>query len=343
MRPCHVWSSNLLYILVKRMVMDELTEDEQQIAARTSYAYWAWEQLHNDDDYDKDRSKCIRMAMREARRHYVGEHGDYETALKRFKTTLKWRKERQVDLIRLCFAGSSANFSSTTNSSSMQTVAVELSEANAKVCFDFEQLIEADFRAQTMAVRGHDRENRPIIVKLCRRQPWNAVSEESFALAQLFVAERAVAASEFLSKGTAEKLSAIFDFGEYNSANSPPVMYLVNTIKMLQANYPERIGKALILDAPFWMRAVHQIIFPFLAKKTRDCISLLGGEASVSLSNLLPGSTSLADLREETVQTVVKPEQAMPFMLKNAKLTTQIDVDQQLRRVPFHELYDFIV
>jgi hypothetical protein len=94
------------------MVVEELTEEEQEVAARTSYAYWAWQQLRTplaqdcpaaaDDaavsvssDDDKDETR-IRMAMREARRHFVGQAGDYDSALERFKKTLQWRKVREL-------------------------------------------------------------------------------------------------------------------------------------------------------------------------------------------------------------------------------------------------------
>jgi len=323
------------------MVVDELTEEEQQIAARTSYAYWAAEQLApNEDD-----TRRIRMAMREARRHYVGENGNYATALERFKRTLQWRKERQVDLIRHCFennAGAEAEAAST-----LQPCTVELSQEDAQVCSRFERLIETDLRIQPMVVRGHDRENRPIIIKLSRQQKWNSedeIASETYLLANLYVAERAIANSEFLSRGIGEKLTPVFDFADYSSTNSPPLKEIVNAIKMMQANYPERIGRALILDAPFWMQAVFKVISPFLAERTRKQLSVLGGAGSstISLSLVWPlgGGSSSTDTRDETVRAVVDPAQAMPFMLKDAKLTTELDLDHQLRRVPFHVLYD---
>jgi len=339
--------SSIYLELLQRMVIDDLTEQEQRIAACTSYAYWAREQRHqkqnNCDDVD-DETKRVRMAMREARRHYVGQNGDYDSALERFKSTLQWRKEKQVDLIRLCYSSSSA----TTLLESDTAVTIELSEKDAEACSHFERLIEADLRVQTMAVRGHDRENRPIIVKLCRAQAWNseaADSDEAYLLAQLFVAERAIAAAELLSMGKSEKLTAIFDFGAYNSSNSPPVKTMATTLKLLQDHYPERIGRALVLDAPFWMQAFFKILYPFLSEKTRKNISMVGGAGSVSLSSLswpLGSGSSTSEIREETVRALVEPEHAMPFMLVDAKLTSPIDVDQQLRLVPFHELYDYV-
>lgn len=88
--------------------MDELSDMEQSVAARTSYAFWAWEQLHsgastcpsstqpsNKQSVSMENSTDevrIRMAMREARRHLVGQDGDFASGLERFKNAILWRK-----------------------------------------------------------------------------------------------------------------------------------------------------------------------------------------------------------------------------------------------------------
>ena len=46
-------------------------------------------------DTEKNETR-IRMAMREARRHFVGQGGDYDSALERFKRTVQWRKVRSA-------------------------------------------------------------------------------------------------------------------------------------------------------------------------------------------------------------------------------------------------------
>ena len=342
----------------QRMVVECLTDEEQLIAARTSYAYWAMEQLCSDTT----SSTSIRMAMREARRHYVGENGDFDRALERFKRSLQWRKERRVDLLRFCFwtshndtdlgvhAGAELNGTTTTTTNAsmlLQSTTVELSEEDAKVCSQYEKLIERDLQIQPMAVRGHDREMRPIIVKLSRRQVWNSKDEnagEAYFLANLFVAERAIANTEYSSRGVGERVTTFFDFATYSSANSPPAKLIKDTMVMLQANYPERIGQSLVLDAPLWMQAVFKVIAPFLSEKTRKAIAILGSvnsATSLSLSSLWSaGVSSAVDVRDKAVRAVVEPQQAMPFMLQDAMLTSELNI-QQLRAVPFHELYDY--
>lgn len=80
------------------MVVEELTEEEQNFAARTSYAYWAWEQNQTPDGSSMDAGEKnevrIRMAMREARRHFVGQGADYDSAVERLKNSVQWREVR---------------------------------------------------------------------------------------------------------------------------------------------------------------------------------------------------------------------------------------------------------
>ena len=356
------------------MVVEDLTAEEQQIAAGTSYAYWATQQLlrtttstHRLLPCDETISSAIRMATREARRHYVGENGNYERALLRLKRSLQWRKERRVDLLRLCFAveeedddddvadnGDPSHVRKNEDEplALWQSTVVALSKDDAKICCHYEKLIEREMQIQPMAVRGHDRENRPIIVKWSRRQKWNSndanAGEEAYVLANLYVTERAIACAECSSQGMGERLTTIFDFGNYSSANAPPTKLIVDTTVMLQANYPERVGRVLILGAPLWMQAVFTLLTPLLAKKTRQHISVLRSvEASTApslMSSIWPIAAAAAAIneRDDTVRAVVEPRQAMPFMLKDAKLVTELNMDRQLKSVPFHELYYFM-
>lgn len=194
-----------------------------------------------------------------------------------------------------------------------------------------------------MAVRGHDKENRAIIIKLCREGKWSGdeTADEGYQLAQSFIAERAIAATETRSIGTIEQITLVFDLSAYSAANAPPVKVMIETIKILQAKYPERLGKVIVLDAMVWMQAVLKVINPFLVAKTREKLVVLGSSLFFDFWPLRGTFPSSAVIREESVRTVVHPDQAMPFMLPDAKLISAIDVVHLLRQVPFYELYDY--
>jgi hypothetical protein len=75
--------------------VEALSEQEQATAASSSYAYWAWEKIQPLDSgiSPKDKEEVrIRMAMREARRHLVGQNGNYDVAVERLRHTAQWRE-----------------------------------------------------------------------------------------------------------------------------------------------------------------------------------------------------------------------------------------------------------
>ncbi len=86
----------------QRMV-ESLTVEEQEIAARTSYTYW----LVSSREGCPSEEARKRTAMKEARRHLVGEGGSYGKAIQRLKETCAFRKVRESfgKLIRVLVYG----------------------------------------------------------------------------------------------------------------------------------------------------------------------------------------------------------------------------------------------
>lgn len=76
-------------------MVDELTKEEQEIAARTSYAYWFASEL-KQAGCPSDEVR-LKMAMREARRHLVGE-GDFDKALAALRASCAYRKA-SIDIL----------------------------------------------------------------------------------------------------------------------------------------------------------------------------------------------------------------------------------------------------
>lgn len=88
-----------------------MTEEELEQAACTSYCYWyvfnfphsdgddAWKSLGDDQSTIR-----LEMAKREARRHFLSEDKNMDKSLKTLKDSLVWRKSKNIDELRLCFA-----------------------------------------------------------------------------------------------------------------------------------------------------------------------------------------------------------------------------------------------
>ena len=85
-------------------MVESLSEEEIVEAAYTSYAYWVKENVYDNETTEEEENNNnnndttnlrIKIAMKEARRHYVGQSGNVEIALQNMKNTLAWRKVRK--------------------------------------------------------------------------------------------------------------------------------------------------------------------------------------------------------------------------------------------------------
>jgi CRAL/TRIO domain len=172
-------------------------------------------------------------------------------------------QERKVDIMRTLFH-SSYSYSN---------------EEDAKVAEQYRLYLKEDLGKQLMVVRGMDRESRAIVLKFPRQS--SETTEEAFVTAQLYITERAIAATEALSEGREEKVVAIADFGVYSRSNAPPWSALRTVVHLLQPNYPERLDHLIILDAPFFMRALFNLIHPFLRAATKEKLVMIADDVSV--------------------------------------------------------------
>lgn len=216
----------------------------------------------------------------------------------------------------------------------------------------YRSYLEEEMSKQVMVVRGMDRERHAIVIKMPRES--SETNDEAFITAQLYIAERVIAATELLSEGKKEKVLAIFEFGTYSSSNAPPFRVMRGMATMLQRNYPERLSHLCVLDPPFFMRAIFNLIHPFLSADTKEkvfmlssavsacpllCGSILAFFRDVSLTKKIESYDTKAS-KQEKLGSLVSNDQAMPFMIPEGKLTTEIDTKHFLQNVPFNRLYD---
>ena len=142
---------------------------------------------------------------------------------------------------------------------------------------------------------------------------------EAYMIAQLYIAERGCAATEFFTQGKQEALVAISDYANYNSANAPPFLSLRESMSKLQRIYPERLKRMIISDPPFWMRMLFNMLSPFLAEKTTDKILMISGKNEkksifsdvFDIENTLPLMTDNLTLSVDTVNIKSYVDQLM--------------------------------
>lgn len=211
-----------------------------------------------------------------------------------------------MDILRSCFYGGKYE-----------------SAEDATLAKKYKSFIVQDLERQTMVVRGSDCHFRTIVYKPPRSSnPKDA--DEAFLLTQLYTAERAIATSEFNTHGREEKLAVVFNCRDYNSSNSPATSTVITLTKVLQRSYPERLGIFVIVDPPFWMRALFNVVWPFMSKATTEKIKLASGKSSV----------------EETFRALAGKDSNLFNMLANSDIAS-VDVNDYTQK-PFYRRYDEI-
>ncbi|THH00212.1 hypothetical protein EW026_g2285 [Hermanssonia centrifuga] len=112
-------------------------------------------------------------------------------------------------------------------------------------------------------VFGFDVNGRPALY-LC---PSRQNTDESIRQVQfnVFMLERCI---ELMGPGV-ESVALMIDYGQ-KSAKSPSISLSRMVLNILQTHYPERLGRALIINVPFLLNAFYKLITPLIDPVTRD-------------------------------------------------------------------------
>ncbi|KDQ57118.1 hypothetical protein JAAARDRAFT_35722 [Jaapia argillacea MUCL 33604] len=109
---------------------------------------------------------------------------------------------------------------------------------------------------------GYDVERRPALYLLPSRQ--NTEEPPQQIEFTFFMLERTI---ELMGPGI-ETLALMIDYAD--RANKSPSFNTSRTVlNILQTHYPERLGRALILNVPFILKAFYRLITPFIDPMTR--------------------------------------------------------------------------
>ena len=195
-------------------------------------------------------------------------------------------------------------------------------EKDAELVEKLKTQIRSDIKKQHCYVRGKDKEGHSLLIVHSRTDKHTV--DEEFVTMLVYIMERAIACTEFLSRGRKEKLLVVLDFATFKSSLSPPMSGIKPLASILQSKYSERLKNLVIIDPPFWMRTMYGLIKPFLDPVTKAKFIVASG----------------AKKKLEVISTYINPEDAMPFMHPDGKLTGEVDLEQFLQKVPFHSLYD---
>jgi CRAL/TRIO domain len=316
---------------VPQRLVSELTPAQLEVAARTSYAYWlstrGGNQIASGSDVQEESASCLgvddhhhetnrmKSAMREARRHYLGEHRNYEKALASLREACDFRIEWKLDLLREI--GQSSTFLNASNFNA------DDGHDDCEIMQRYRGYLEDELGKQPNIVGGQDRYDRAVIVRWGRSNA--TLDYDGFLLTQIYTAERAIAATEIQSMGKEEKIILLVDLSNYDRRHVPPIAKVMEACTKLQRLYPERILHSILLDPPLWARMLHATIKPFLTKRTRRRIIMISGQEEKD--------TTLADM--------IDVANALPVFTSDGKLQQFVDIPRFLNGTVFHSPYTF--
>jgi hypothetical protein len=173
---------------------------------------------------------------------------------------------------------------------------------------------------QELVVRGHDKDKNGIILASPRKQS-SGDDVDGFLDYLIYTIERAAASTEAVSRGHSDNLVAIVDA---RNSSAPSAKAATAAINILQSYYPGRLKNLVVLDPPYFLVALYNIVKPFLDPDTRSKFLVVKG----------------AKRRESSLSVLLDSSQASPNLLQNGTLGPTVDGQRFLNDVPFHCLYD---
>lgn len=118
--------------------------------------------------------------------------------------------------------------------------------------------------------RGHDKSGRPVVYMTPSRE--NSQDYVKNVQNVVYNIEQAIAS---MPDGV-EQMVWIMDFADYSSRHSVPLSVAREILDILSNQYPERLGTALVMSAPFLFTMFFTALKPFINPVTRSKIIFVG-------------------------------------------------------------------
>lgn len=130
-----------------------------------------------------------------------------------------------------------------------------------------------------------DRAGRPVIISRPARE--NTRSHEGNIALRVYNLERAIASAE-LGTATAGDGAICFvaDFSGFAHSNAPPLRTARETVSVMQQHYPERLGRAVMLNAPRIVTDLWSSIQRWVDPVTREKVVFLSTSSAAGLATL---------------------------------------------------------
>mmetsp|Transcript_17542 Transcript_17542/g.35706 ORF Transcript_17542/g.35706 Transcript_17542/m.35706 type:complete len:347 (+) Transcript_17542:109-1149(+) len=306
-------------------IFRHLSDEQIEIAARSSYRYLVSSTNGNASEEDRDKhakAMIFRYLQAEQKVHPNSPSEQWEAAaLDKMKKTLAFRVEKNVDDIRLCFDKTHSSSSSSSENEEEKKADDSYEEEKRKERTRIRKGLEDRFQNGASVVRGYTKDGRALFLNFPRTETsWN---EEFFIAGNIYTIERALACTERNTDGEKSKIVVMYDYNEYAMKNSPPTQLVKKLLYNLRDHWPERLEHVFVVDAPFIFRAFWAVIKHFIDPITKDLVQFVTGE----------------EMKRKVFSEIVSEEHATPWMLAEGKNAEDADMQKYLRDIPFDYAY----
>jgi CRAL/TRIO domain len=265
-------------------MLQQLTEEEVEIAARTSHDYLGQSMA---GDFTHRNQHAEKMCLR----YLEAKHGNEAVALSKLKATLAFRKEMDMDGLRTAFQ----------NTSSI-----------------YRERLEQQLLAKHLYVQSFDKEGR---ATYCFIPRLNHGHDAEWTLKEsLFTMEKAIAASEYNTKGMDSTINAVVDFNGFLVKHAPPLDVGKQFLLTLRNHYVGQVNKIYLVDAPTSFQWLWALLKNFVGQNTVSKIKFV--------------SSTHGDLED-----LYSLEEAQPWMVEGGRNSRELNVKEYLYDLHFSRAY----
>ncbi len=294
------------YRLLCKQMVDALSEEDREHAARSSYKYlWSSVTSKGVDTQDLSEERefyAIEMAMR----HLSSKKGNFEVAMEKFKSAIEFRKDADLDGLRLCFQADKLDIDD---------------ETKQRYAF-YREKLEDRMLTGRVYVCGYDKCGRAIYTIYAART--KDFDPDWFLKESLYNFERALACTERQSGGAEQSITVIGNYTGFQSKHAAPMAISHEFMNCLRQNYPGRVKRVYLLNTPTSFLFFWSILKPFIGTDTRKKITFISNDRQ----------------RETSFSELISVDQATPWMLEGGHKKRDFDAIEYLRQSPFDEAFD---
>jgi CRAL/TRIO domain len=211
-------------------MISQLSDEEQELAARTNYSYFC------------SRDESLRLpAVQHMCARYLRSKKQPDVALVKMKETLAFRKEMNVDHLR-----------------------VALHSDNVAKC-ETAQKLKSHVEHKAVYVQGYDKEGRSTFIF----EPHRVVEycHEISLKHHVWTLERAIACSKHPDK----TINAVINCGEFVAKHhAPPVNLAKDFFKALRSHYTGHVNKIFLVAPPRSVGFLWSVFKPFVSERTKN-------------------------------------------------------------------------